>query len=347
MPHAPSDPDAAPPSPAPSEAVGRCLACGSPGGRAVAATGAMMHPAGDPRFTFVECAACGLVRLDPRVPAAELGAYYGDDYLPYRGPRAWGRWGHLVARDLAATDAARVATVRRFVEVGPDTTLWDVGCGKPTFLEALVGATGCRGVGTDFSDGGWRGESDGRYRELVLHAAEVLPGGSEPGGGPERSRPDVVTPDRLGGPVDAVTMWHYLEHEYHPREMLERVAELSRPGATLVVEVPDHDGWTRRRWGRHWAGYHTPRHTALYNPHTLAVLLEASGWDVVHQERRGTLDAYPLHWMSRMERRGIDWSTSMEPRFTGFVAGMLAFRALHLWRRGRGLGIQTAVARRR
>jgi SAM-dependent methyltransferase len=298
----------------------------------------MMHPADGPDFTFVRCGACGLVRLDPRVPAAELGAYYGDDYLPYRGPAAWGRWGPLVARDLAATDAARVETLRRFVDVARDTVVWDVGCGKPTFLEALVRATGCRGIGSDFSDGGWRGEAEGRYRALELHAAEVHP--SAAGAAP-------LTLADFDGPVDAVTMWHYLEHEYRPRETLERVAELARPGATLVVEVPDHDSWTRRRWGAHWAGYHTPRHTALYTPHTLAVLLEASGWDVVHQESRGTLDAYPLHWMSRMERRGIDWRSSMEPRFPGFVVGMLAFRARHLVRRGRGLGIQTAVARRR
>lgn len=331
-------------SPPPTEIVGRCLACGSPGGRPVVTTSAMMHPPGRHRFEYVSCGACGLVRLDPRVPADELDAYYRDDYLPYRGPAAWGRWGHLVAKDLAATDAARVATLRRFADPGPDAVVWDVGCGKPTFLEALVRETGCRGVGTDFSDGGWRGEGEERFRELELHAAEVVPGASDRGA---LSGPEVVAPDHLGSPADAVTMWHYLEHEYHPRDMLERVAELSRPGATLVVEVPDHDSWTRRRWGRHWAGYHTPRHTALYTPHTLAVLLEAAGWDVIHQEQRGTLDPYPLHWMSRMERRGIDWSAPMEPRFAGFVAGLLAFRARHLWRRGRGLGIQTAVARRR
>jgi cyclopropane fatty-acyl-phospholipid synthase-like methyltransferase len=325
------------PSTAPLEAVGSCLVCGSHDRRTEVETAAMMRQGHAGSFSFVRCADCGLVQLDPRVPASQLAPWYGGDYLPFRGPAAWGRFAPLVASDLKRTDRARVATLRRFIDLGPEQRVWDVGCGKPTFLEALVAATRCRAVGTDFTDEGWRDEPR-RWHGMSLVAGEVVPGA--PAGDVRE-----IAIDDLGGPVDAVTMWHYLEHEYRPRALLERVRERVRPGGVIVIEVPDHDSWTRRRYGRWWQGYHTPRHTALYTPSTLRRLLESTGWVVEHQEQRGTLDAYALDWMSRMERRGIDWTASMEPRFAGFVAGMLRFRLRHLGRRGLGLGVQTAVAR--
>ncbi len=317
------------------EPVGHCLICGASARTLEVETHAMMQTGSRERFTFMRCSNCGLVQLDPRVPPAELGAFYQDDYLPYRGPLAWGRFAHLVERDLERVDAARVATLRRFVPLSEGSQVLDVGCGKPSFLRRLIDEVACTGVGTDFTDAGWRDHPE-TWRGLHLVAGEVVPAA----GG------DALPDEALGGPFDAITMWHYLEHEYHPRALLTRLAELARDKATLVIEVPDHDGWTRRRHGRFWQGYHTPRHTALYTPETLRRLLEDTGWQVVHQERRGTLDAHALEWMSRMERRGIDWTSSMEPHFVGFVAGLLAFRARHALKRGQGLGIQTAVARR-
>lgn len=323
------------PSSQPLEAVGPCLVCGAAERTLEVETGAMMRRGQPGSYRFMRCEQCGLVQLDPRVAPNALGPWYGPDYLPFRGPAAWGRFAPLVASDLRRTDRARVATLRRFTELGPAQRVWDVGCGKPTFLEALVAATGCGAVGTDFTDEGWRDEPE-RWQGLSLVAGEVVP---DAGAGRE------IGGDELGGEVDAVTMWHYLEHEYRPRALLERVRERVHRGAVIVIEVPDHDSWTRRRHGRWWQGYHTPRHTALYTPATLRRLLESTGWRVEHQEQRGTLDAYALDWMSRMERRGIDWTASMEPRFAGFVAGLLRFRLRHLRRRGRGLGVQTAVAR--
>lgn len=330
--------EAAPNFEAVAEGVGTCLLCGKGERSLEVETASMMRRGDGRRFTFVRCDHCGLVQLDPRVRPDALGPWYEDDYLPYRGPSAWGAFAPLVAGDLRRTDRERVATLRRFVDLEAGRRVWDVGCGKPTFLEALVQATGCRAVGSDFTDAGWRSEP-ARWQGLELIAGEVVPEATATG--------SALTPDELGGPIDAVTMWHYLEHEYHPRALLQRVRELVRPGAVLVIEVPDHDSWTRRRHGAFWQGYHTPRHTVLYTPDTLRRMLEATGWQVEHQRQRGTLDAYALHWMSRMERADIDWGASMQSRFPGFVLGLLAFRLRHLLKRGEGLGIQTAVARAR
>jgi ubiquinone/menaquinone biosynthesis C-methylase UbiE len=291
----------------------------------------MPRDAPEERFTFVRCARCGLVYLDPRVPAEALGRYYTAAYLPYRGDAAWGAFSPLVAMGQRKTDRARVALVRRHGAPGPATRVLDVGCGQPSFLAALAEASGCRAVGTDFSDHGWR-EDPARWKGLELRVGDI----------------HELTFD---APADVVTMWHYLEHDYAPRETLARVRQVvtgsERPGGPrLFIEVPDHDSLTRRRYGDRWAGYHAPRHTALYSPSSLRTLLEESGWEPLEIRQAGTLDPYVLDWMSRMERRGIDWSEGMAARFPGFLAGKVLWEARHA-RRKEGLGVLTAVARPR
>lgn len=294
-----------------------------------------MHAAAE-RFSFARCTACGLVYLDPRVPAASLGHYYTAAYLPYRGPDAWGRWKPFVRAGLRRTDRARVARVRRHISVGPDTRVLDVGCGHPTFLEALGREAPCARVGIDFSDEGWR---EDRVRWAGI---DLIEGGLT-------DAAVVESPAFSDAPFDVVTMWHYLEHDYDPHETLKRVHDVSAPGARLFIEVPDHSSWSQMRYREHWAGYHTPRHTALWDPDTMRVLLERSGWAVESIERTGTLDPWVLVWMSRQERAGIDWAQSMEPRFPAFLFGrVVMWPALRLRERLRGRGgdgLLTAVAR--
>lgn len=311
------------PLPAAGEAVGVCPACGA-AERTPAVEVRTQMQSGDRSFTFVRCDECGLTYLHPRVAATALAAYYPDHYLPYRGPEAWGPFAPLVAGGVRAVDRRRVALLRRLVGLDEPCRVLDVGCGKPTFLEALVRDTGCLATGVDFADSGWR-DSPGRWAELDLRVGELG---------------DLAFEE----PFDVVTMWHYLEHDYHPASTLTRVRRLVTPDARLVIEVPDHEGTTRVRHGANWAGYHAPRHTALYDSRTIRTLLESSGWEVVSVVRSGSLDPYVLEWMSRMERRGIDWSRSLGGHFPGYLLGKLLWE---LRTRGRkeGHGVLTAVAR--
>lgn len=320
------------------EVVDACLGCGSTEQKPFARVQAQMvsvEERGGVDYQFVECPACGLVYLSPRIRPSGLGRFYEDWYLPYRGPDAWGRFSGLVESDLERIDQARVARVAANVELTADARVLDVGCGKPSFLDELVAGTPARGVGTDFSDAGWRGRPTHTDRlQFLAGDLHEFPE-SEPA---------------LAGGFDAVTMWHYLEHDYSPARTLRKVRDLAIPDRSpvLIIEVPNHDSLTRRRWGAGWAGYHTPRHTGLWNPDSIQSLLKNTGWETVDILDEGTLDPYVLEWMSRMERDGIDWSASMAPRFPGFLAGMLAwklFTAPAARRRGECLGIMTAIAR--
>ncbi|MBA3346744.1 MAG: class I SAM-dependent methyltransferase [Gemmatimonadales bacterium] len=279
------------------------------------------------RFTFVRCRQCELIYLSPRVVEVEIGRYYESSYLPHRGAAAWGKYAPLAAEGQRRTDRARLSWARRVGALSSSSAVLDVGCGRPTFLAALAAATGARAVGLDSSDAGWSTDPE-RWAAAGLelhqgHAAETLP----------------------GGPFDLVTMWHSLEHDYQPLDTLRRLRGVVRDGGALLVEVPNHESLTRRLHGPHWAGYHTPRHTAAYTPATLAALLQRAGWRVESQYAYGTLDPYVLWWLGRQERAGRALDGSLEAAFLPFMVGKvltLPVAALHRWL---SLGVQLAVGR--
>ena len=73
----------------------KCLVCGSRESNTLTTTATMM---GKDEFLwkFNECLHCKMVYLAPRVKSSDLGDYYTEDYLPYRGAQAWGKYAHLV-----------------------------------------------------------------------------------------------------------------------------------------------------------------------------------------------------------------------------------------------------------
>jgi 2-polyprenyl-3-methyl-5-hydroxy-6-metoxy-1,4-benzoquinol methylase len=287
---------------------------------------AQMHRGGE-RFTFLRCRRCGLVYLSPRVAPSALGEYYEASYLPHRGAAAWGRFAPLAAEGQRRTDSARVRRARQAMRLGPETAVLDLGCGRPTFLEALSRTTGARGTGIDRSDAGWADDS-ARWAAAGL----TLALGTVEDGLP-------------AGPFDLITLWHALEHDYQPLDTLRRLREVARPGGALIVEVPNFDSLTRRLHGSEWAGFHTPRHSAIYTPATLRALLEKAGWTIERQDAHGTLDPYVLWWLGRQERRGRSLDGDLERAFPGFMLGKILTLPIALAQRWMSLGVQVAVGR--
>ena len=146
-------------------------------------------------------------------------------------------------------------------------------------------------------------------------------------------------------PVDVITMWHYLEHDYQPQQHLQELLQIAHPKTQLIIEVPNFDSYTQRKFGEFWSAYHTPRHTALYSPNNITLLMKNSGWQVEQVLTYGTLDPYTLHWMSQMEKKGIDWEGSMEKRFIGYVAGKVLNTPIFMLQKWFSMGFMTVIAK--
>lgn len=307
------------------EYLTKCLACSSTNFKAFEQTYAMMHQQLPVKYNFDKCNDCELVFLNPRVDETELGQFYTASYLPYRVEKAWGKYASFVKKDQQQIDKARVQRLLKHSNISTRSRILDIGCGKPTFLASLRNSTQANLIGLDFSDEGWKNDPD-LYHSITLKSGEIADLGRQK-------------------PMDVITMWHYLEHDYQPQQHLKQLLNYAHADTRLIVEVPNFNSYTRKKFGKHWAGYHTPRHTALYSPKNIELMLKNSGWKVDEILTYGTLAPYTLHWMSRMEQRGINWSASMEPRFIGYVFGMIIQGPIYLLQKYLSMGFMTIIAR--
>ena len=307
------------------EYLTKCLACNSTNFEAFEQTIAMMHQKLPAKYNFDRCNACGLVFLNPRVDETELRQFYTASYLPYRVEEAWGKYASFVKQDQQQIDKARVQRLIKHNNLSMQSRILDIGCGKPTFLASLRNSIQANLIGLDFSDEGWKNERNS-YHNIDLRTGEIADLGNEK-------------------PMDIITMWHYLEHDYQPQQHLKQLLNYSHAHTRLIIEVPNFDSYTRNKFGKHWSGYHTPRHTALYSPKNIELMLKNSGWQVDQILTYGTLNPYTLHWMSRMEQKGINWSASMESKFIGYVFGMVLNAPLYLLQKYFSMGFMTIIAR--
>ena len=275
-------------------------------------------------FNFDQCANCQLVFLNPRVNLDNLKNYYTSYYLPYRGSEAWGKYSKLVEGSQKKLDLKRVKRVKEMCSVSPKSLILDVGCGNPSFLKACQQELNCKTLGIDFSDEGWKEQST-LFKGLDLQVAEIK---------------DLS----LNLKPDIITMWHYLEHDYTPLENLTYLKSIAKPSTTLIIEIPNFDSISRKKYNENWAGWHTPRHTSLFSPDNIKLLLDKSGWNVSQLLTYGTLNPYLLFWMSEIEQKGIQWNKNMENEFWDFVIGMLKFMPTKWNEKKLSLGIMTVIA---
>jgi 2-polyprenyl-3-methyl-5-hydroxy-6-metoxy-1,4-benzoquinol methylase len=300
-----------------------CPICNSTSIGSFIETSAQMHSDKE-LFNFDQCADCQLVFLNPRVPLDQLKNYYTSHYLPYRGAKAWGRYEQLVENSQRKLDAKRVKRVKKAHAISSESLILDIGCGKPSFLKACQKELNCKTMGIDFSDEGWKDQPD-HFDGVDLQIAEIKDLTSS-------LKPDVIT------------MWHYLEHDYTPLENLTYLKSISKPSTTLVIEIPNFDSTSRKKYGENWAGWHTPRHISLFSPNNIELLLQKSGWKVTKLMAYGTMNHYMLYWMSEMEQKGIKWDKNMQDEFWEFMRGMILFMPKKWKEKKSSLGIMTVIA---
>ena len=129
--------------------------------------------------------------------------------VPPTHPAGWGAPLHAHALDAA--------------DVGPETSLLDLGCGTGEVAAAAL-ARGARVVGVDAS------------ADAVRIAAAAVPAASVRTGDVH----DLGPVDALGGPFAVVTAMQLLTHVANPLKVLREAVRAAVPGGTVVVSV----------WGR-------------------------------------------------------------------------------------------------
>ncbi|MEX2304089.1 MAG: class I SAM-dependent methyltransferase [Bryobacterales bacterium] len=206
------------------------------------------------RFNLVECAGCGLIRLDPMPTPAELARFYPNEYWWDSNDSAVDRLSEIYRR-LVLQDHVHFVT-QGDLEPGP---VLDIGCGGGSFLAAIK-RRGHEVIGMDYSA---RAARIAGAQHGVPAACGRLP----------------ALPFRAQS-FSAVTLFHVLEHVPDPMACLLALWELPARGGRLIIQVPNASCWQLLLLGDKWSGLDVPRHLIHYRAEDLSDLLDACGFEV-------------------------------------------------------------------
>ncbi len=299
----------------------QCPICQSVDHAHFISTNAMMHKWNKERYHFNQCADCNSVFLTNPVKEDNLEHYYSENYLPYRGSEAWGKFQSFVERSQQRLDKKRARFVSRVVKNKESFNILDVGCGKPSFLNIVQQKMNADCTGIDFSDEGWKNDN---YPLLNLIKSSF----------------DTFQPDQL---FDVITLWHYLEHDFNLHKTEYKLYESLNPGGKLIIEVPDYKSLTAKMQKQYWQGWHSPRHLTLFSKKGFQSLFPKEKWKIKKHLRYGTLDSFTLWWLGKMEKKQINWSENMEKEFWPLVFLKVVSFPVFIYEKVVPMGIQLLV----
>jgi SAM-dependent methyltransferase len=142
----------------------------------------------------------------------------------------------------------------------PGPRLLDVGAGRGRFVAAARSA-GFEAEGIEPST---RGVRAGREQYGVeLRSEEIATA--------------TVAPDS----IDAVTLWHVLEHLEDPAAALSRIAGWLAPDGVILIGVPNLSSWQAWIGGPRWFHLDVPRHRTHFTEQGLELLLVRAGLERV------------------------------------------------------------------
>lgn len=292
-----------------TEDVPSCLLCGNKSRETVHAgiTDPMLDAPGE--WTLKRCVRCGLVYLDPRPTAEDIGKAYATYYTHSTKARPPSLIGHIrqyVRGGYLANALGYAEGTSRLQRLAGYSALL-----HPEEREIIKGSimylpAARRGKVLDVGCGS--GEELVRLRRLGWQVEGVdfdLPA-------VETARRNYGLDVKLGtleaqhypdDSFDAVILSHIIEHVHDPVALLAECRRILKPGGEVVVITPNVVSWGHKRFGEAWSSLHPPRHLFLFTRDTLARAASEAGF--ASAEARTTVrSAYGICIESRRIRKG-------------------------------------------
>ncbi|MDX5346252.1 MAG: class I SAM-dependent methyltransferase, partial [Hymenobacteraceae bacterium] len=200
-------------------------------------------------FVIVQCENCTFKFTNPRPDQESIGRYYeSEEYVSHSNTTKG-----IINK---AYKIVRSITVKQKVEILNQHTsqkgkILDYGCGTGFFLNAC-------------QKDGWEVEGFEPNDTARRQAAELLQ--------KEIEAKDLNRFENES--FDAISLWHVLEHIHTLNETFSKIIELAKPGATIIVAVPNADSHDAKQYKENWAAYDVPRHLYHFNQATMKRFLK-------------------------------------------------------------------------
>lgn len=203
-------------------------------------------------FHIQKCSNCNLLFTNPRPSISSIGEYYDNpDYVSHTDTKQG-----LLFKIYGAIKSYSLRRKRAFLESElVDKTLLDYGAGSGDFSNELA-------------TNDWKVfafEPDAKARLMIQKKNDSIELVSNLSEIPNQS-------------VNAITLWHVLEHVHDLTATLREFKRILKPSGTLIVAVPNHTSLDAQFYQEDWAAYDVPRHLYHFNPETLNPLIERIGF---------------------------------------------------------------------
>jgi SAM-dependent methyltransferase len=290
-----------------------CAICGLDDAEPMAVGEDLEYRTSDDSFLAMRCRRCGLVYLDRRPVDEELERIYPPDYHAFDfSPERFGM-GYRARRML---ETRRLRRITR--GLGPSARIVDIGCGDGFHLELLRSI----GPGWDLLGVEPDPRAASRTRDRGFEVVE--------------SRIDDTSLE--DDSVDLAIAIQTIEHVADPVGLAAAAGRAMRPGGRLLV-VTDNVGSLDFKVfkGRHWGGYHFPRHWNLFDATSMTALAEKAGL----RPSRISTAVSPVNWTYSVRNLLDDWGAP-PALVRGFALDrsvpLAAFTAFDLLHRAAGRG---------
>lgn len=275
-------------------------------------------------FRFVTCNTCGLAYQSPRIRVEHIPEWYDGEYIAHRKKTNWGVLTGFYNRAMEKHDRDKDRLVARYIKLGLESQVLDVGCGAGTFLARLVERYGALGSGVDFKDLAHLPS----FQRFRFHCGLFY----------EQDLPENT--------FDLVTMWHFLEHDYDPLRTLAEARRVLKADGRLIIEVPRLDCLSFRLYRERWPGLQAPQHTVLYTKEMLLKFVERAGLELVEYLPYGAFPPYFYLFAGAafkiLKGKGLNLGRAIFPYFVG----QIVCSPILLFERRLNLAMQTVVCRR-
>ncbi len=257
-----------------------------------------LEPEGEDSWV-VRCLGCSLVYLNPRPSPDRIGFYYPPNYQANMLSLLAKGETNLIAR-LGFGMVRRRRTPR-----AKGGRLLDIGCSNGAYLAAMR-EEGWDVEGVEFDRDAAEYARNSRHLKVTEGAAE-----------------DALR-ERAANSFDVVTMWHVLEHAFHPAAALKQIHRVLKPGGVLMLEVPNYASPLASLFNRYWFPMDIPRHLYQFTPTTLKTMLAKAGFERIRV--KGVPSPEAMVWSAAAARRAspIDFNNGETLRLNP-VAMSLAF----------------------